>query len=156
MALIWLTLTSTDTVLAWCDHKFFLQIKTKQFYDHIMQKLVKTGKTQKSINNPMSSFYVIEENMELSHTYSSSCTAAFSQNLYDWKEWTPLWVCQKNPIFKIAKWQELLNVLFMLLPCPISPKIGLHTWLWLYLSINIPSFNIHAIVILNSNKAKLF
>ena len=32
-------------VLAWCDHKIVLQMKTKQFYDHIMQKLVKTGKT---------------------------------------------------------------------------------------------------------------
>ena len=31
-------------VFAWCDHKIVLQIKTKQFYDHIMQKLVKTGK----------------------------------------------------------------------------------------------------------------
>ena len=29
---------------AWCDHKIVLQIKTQQFYDHIMQVLVKTGK----------------------------------------------------------------------------------------------------------------
>ena len=27
-----------------CAHKIDLQIKTKQFCDHIMQKLVKTGK----------------------------------------------------------------------------------------------------------------
>ena len=31
-------------VFAWCDHNIVLQIKTKQFYDHIMQKLIKTGK----------------------------------------------------------------------------------------------------------------
>ena len=31
-------------VLAWCDHNIVLQNKTKQFYDHIMQELVKTGK----------------------------------------------------------------------------------------------------------------
>ena len=31
-------------VFAWCNHNIVLQIKTKQFYDHIMQKLVKTGK----------------------------------------------------------------------------------------------------------------
>ena len=31
-------------VFAWCAHKIFLQIKTKQFYAHIMQKLVKTGR----------------------------------------------------------------------------------------------------------------
>jgi hypothetical protein len=31
-------------ILAWCDHKIVLQIKTKQFHDHIMQELVKTGK----------------------------------------------------------------------------------------------------------------
>ena len=36
-------------VLAWRDHKIVLQIKTKQFYDHIMQELVKTGKLS-SIN----------------------------------------------------------------------------------------------------------
>ena len=36
-------------VFAWCDHNIVLQIKTKQFYDHIMQKLVKTGKN-KEIN----------------------------------------------------------------------------------------------------------
>ena len=34
-----------------------------------MQKLVKTGKTQKSTNNPMSSFGIIEENIELSHIH---------------------------------------------------------------------------------------
>ena len=27
-----------------CDHKIVLQIKIKQFYGHVMQKLVKTGK----------------------------------------------------------------------------------------------------------------
>ena len=31
-------------LFAWCDHNIVLQIKTKQFYDHIMQKVVKTGK----------------------------------------------------------------------------------------------------------------
>ena len=31
-------------IFTWCDHKIVLQIKTKQFYDHIMQKLVKTDK----------------------------------------------------------------------------------------------------------------
>ena len=31
-------------VFAYCDHNIVLQIKTKQFYDHIMQKLVQTGK----------------------------------------------------------------------------------------------------------------
>ena len=32
-----------------------------------MQKLVKQSNTQKSTNNPMSSFGLIEENIELSH-----------------------------------------------------------------------------------------
>ena len=31
-------------VFVWCDHKIVLQIKTKQFYDNIMQKPVKSGK----------------------------------------------------------------------------------------------------------------
>ena len=31
-------------VLACCDHKIVPQIKKKQFYDHNMQELVKTGK----------------------------------------------------------------------------------------------------------------
>jgi hypothetical protein len=31
-------------VFAWCDHNIVLQIKTKQLYDHIKQKLLKTGK----------------------------------------------------------------------------------------------------------------
>ena len=31
-------------VFAWCAHKIVLEIKTKQFYVHIMQKLLKTGK----------------------------------------------------------------------------------------------------------------
>ena len=44
-------------VFAWCDHNIVLQIKTKQFYDHIMQKMIKT---QKSANNSMSSFGLIE------------------------------------------------------------------------------------------------
>ena len=36
-----------------------------------MQKLVKTGKTQTSTNNVMSSFGLVEENMELSHIYQA-------------------------------------------------------------------------------------
>ena len=31
-------------VFASCAHKIVQQIKTKQLYDHIMQKMVKTGK----------------------------------------------------------------------------------------------------------------
>ena len=53
-------------VFAWCDHKIVLQIITKQFYDHTMQKLIKTGKYT---NNPMSSFGLIEYNLELSCIY---------------------------------------------------------------------------------------
>ena len=34
-----------------------------------MKELVKTGITQKSKNNPMPSFGLIEENMELSHIH---------------------------------------------------------------------------------------
>ena len=34
-------------VLAWPDHKIVLLIKTKQFYDNIMQELVKIGKVSK-------------------------------------------------------------------------------------------------------------
>ena len=30
--------------MMWSDHNIVLEIKTKQFYDHIMQKLVKAGK----------------------------------------------------------------------------------------------------------------
>ena len=37
-------LSNSLPVLAWCDYKIVLQIKTKQFYDHIMEELVKTGK----------------------------------------------------------------------------------------------------------------
>ena len=35
----------TLPVFAWCYHNIVLQIKTKQFSDHIMQKLVKTQKS---------------------------------------------------------------------------------------------------------------
>ena len=31
-------------VFAWCDHKIVFFWSAEQFYDHIMQKLVKTGK----------------------------------------------------------------------------------------------------------------
>jgi len=41
-------------VFARCDHKIVLQIKTKQFYDHIIP-----------------SFGSIEKNMEPSHIYSA-------------------------------------------------------------------------------------
>ena len=41
----------------------------KQFYEHIMQKLVKQVNSQKSTNNPMSSFGLIEENIELCHIH---------------------------------------------------------------------------------------
>ena len=33
-------------VLAWSDHKIFLQIKTKQFYDQVMQELRKNREIQ--------------------------------------------------------------------------------------------------------------
>ena len=52
-------------VLAWCEHEIVLFWSAEQFYDYIMQKL---GYSAKSTNNPMSSFCLIEENMELSHT----------------------------------------------------------------------------------------
>ena len=35
------------SVFAWCDHKIVLQIKIKLFYEHIIQKLVKSGKYTK-------------------------------------------------------------------------------------------------------------
>jgi hypothetical protein len=56
-------------VFARCEHRIVLQIKIKQFYDQIMQNWYKQVKTQKSTNNPMSSFGFIEENMELSHIH---------------------------------------------------------------------------------------
>ena len=49
---------------SFCMIKLFF--RSKQNNDHIMQKLVKT---QKSTNNLMSSFGLIEENMELSHIH---------------------------------------------------------------------------------------
>ena len=54
-------------VFAWCDHKIVLFWSAEQYYDHIMQKQVKT---QKSTNNTMSIFGLIEENMELSCSFS--------------------------------------------------------------------------------------
>ena len=44
-------------VFAWSDHEIVLFWYAEQFYDHIMQKLVKT---QNSTNNLMSSFGLIE------------------------------------------------------------------------------------------------
>ena len=41
-------------------------MKTRQFYDHIMQKV---GNSGKSTNNPMSSFGLVEEDMGLSHIH---------------------------------------------------------------------------------------
>ena len=50
-----------------CSFLHDMQIKAKQFYDHIMQKLVKI---QKSTYNLMSIFGLIEENnMELSQIH---------------------------------------------------------------------------------------
>ena len=46
-------------VLAWCDQQIVLSWSAEQFYDHIMQELVKTGKFTKSTNNQMSSFGLI-------------------------------------------------------------------------------------------------
>ena len=40
-------------VFAWFDHKIVLFWSAGQFYDHNMWKKVKTGKKQKSTNNPM-------------------------------------------------------------------------------------------------------
>ena len=37
-------------VFALCDDKIVLQIRTKQFFDHIMQKLIKTGKNTEISN----------------------------------------------------------------------------------------------------------
>ena len=48
-----------------CDHEIVLFWSAEQFYDHIMQEQVKM---QKSTNNAMSSFGLIEENTELFHT----------------------------------------------------------------------------------------
>ena len=44
-------------VFAWCDHKIVLFWSAEQYSDHIMQKQVKT---QKSTNNLISSFGLIE------------------------------------------------------------------------------------------------
>ena len=55
-------------VFALCAHKFILFWCAEQFYEHIMQKLVKT---QKSTNNSMSIFGLIEENTELPHIHSA-------------------------------------------------------------------------------------
>ena len=52
-----------------------------------MQKLVKTGKTQKSKNNPMSSFGSIEENIELSHIHLAVCTAVWTNLSNISKKW---------------------------------------------------------------------
>ena len=41
-------------------------VLAKQCYDHIMQKLVKTGKNTKIINNPMSTFGLIEYSLSFS------------------------------------------------------------------------------------------
>ena len=45
--------SKTIAIVRDCNIKYCLQIKTKQFYDHILQKLVKT---QKSTSNLMSNF----------------------------------------------------------------------------------------------------
>jgi hypothetical protein len=46
-----------------------------------MQKLVKTDKTQKLTNNSMSSFGLIEENVELSHIHLAVATICFKDCL---------------------------------------------------------------------------
>ena len=55
-------------VLYWICLKVVLNIKTEQFYVQIRQI---HSKTQKLTNNCMSSFGLIEKNMELSQIYSS-------------------------------------------------------------------------------------
>ena len=61
------------TVFAWCDHKIVLQIKTKQFYDHIMQKLVKTGKYTEINKQSIVKFWLNWRKYRYV-SYSFSCT----------------------------------------------------------------------------------
>ena len=49
------------------------QLETKHNYDHDMQELVKTGKTQKSTSNSMSIFGLNEKNVELSRNHLAVC-----------------------------------------------------------------------------------
>ena len=58
---------------AWCDHKIVLQIKKKQFYDHIMQKLVKTGKYTEINKQSNVKFWLNGKKYGII-SYSLSCT----------------------------------------------------------------------------------
>ena len=57
-------------VFARCDHNIVLQIKTKQFSDHITQKL-ETGKNTKINKHFDVNFGLIKKNLELSHIYQA-------------------------------------------------------------------------------------
>ena len=60
-------------VFVWCDHKIVLFWSAEQFYDHIMQKLVKTGKNTEFNKQSDVKFWLNWRNYG-SVSYSFSCT----------------------------------------------------------------------------------
>ena len=67
-------------VSACCDHKIVLQIKTKQFYDHIMQKLVKTGKNTEINKQSNVNFWLDWRNGTVSYSFSCTITKSEASN----------------------------------------------------------------------------
>ena len=63
----------TVQVVAWYDHKIVLFWSAEQFYDHIMQKLVKTGKNTE-INKQSNVKFWLNWIRYGAVSYSSSCT----------------------------------------------------------------------------------
>ena len=78
-----------------------MQIKTKQFYDHIVQKLVKTGKCAE-INKISNVKFWLEENMELFHIHLAVCLSIF--NIIKAGHALGIWICVCILFYKRELW----------------------------------------------------
>ena len=82
-----------------------LQIKTKQFYDHILQKLVKTGKNTK-INKQSDVKFWLKWNLELSHIYQAVMVKSTVEILQNFMAFSK---CMNFTVKYVCTVQKMLN-----------------------------------------------
>ena len=85
-------------VFAWCAHRMVLLIKTKQFYEHIMQKLVKTGKYTE-MNKQSDVKFWLDGRKYGTVSYSFSCN----------------WISRYLKVIQLG-WKGNINVQFWICP----------------------------------------
>ena len=94
-------------VFVHCDHKIVSFWSAEQYYDHIMQKLEKQVKPQKSTNNPMSIFGLIEENLEPSNNHWA---VHYSWCVKIVQNWPTIGKTVKTPLFSNSLEFKICNL----------------------------------------------